>query len=408
MTVAAKTEKPSDPRLMRTRVRAGTLAAAMKDVAGVVQAKETVPVLANVLLEAADGQIVLTTCDLDHWAVRRLASDDSGQPDSREWQAGSAPFGVTVPAKLLAAAVARFDGDAMAVLDVDGAWLNVKAGRTKFRLPTLPASDFPLPPVRECPASMAISATRLDDMLNAVRHAVSTEETRYYLNGVYLHADGMDLKAAATDGHRLAVLCIDLPEGGASWPAGIVSRRTVDLLRPLLAHAVKAAEKDKAAVPVVTVAMDGAAAVRWTIGDDDVALLGKLIDGTFPEYTRVIPAECPNVATFDREAMAEAIGRVTVMASDKTRCVKCAFADGLATLTVTSPDNGTASEEVPCSLTGEPVTIGFNGNYWREALAALASDSVTMAMRTAGDPALLSSADGEGGLLQVLMPMRVA
>lgn len=392
--------------VMRTRVRAGTLSAAMKDVVGVVKGGETMPILTNVLLEAADGRIVLTATDLDHWARRTIASDDAGQPDSREWQAGSLPFGVTVPARLLGAAVARFDGDAMAVLSIDGSVLEVKAGRTRFRLPTLPVVDFPLPPPRDCPASMEISATRLDDLLNAVRHAVSTEETRYYLNGIYLHTDGMDLKAAATDGHRLALCSLDLPEGGASWPAGIVSRRTVDLLRPLLAHALKAADKDKLAVPTVTVAMEGSVAVRWTIGED-IELVGKLIDGTFPDYARVIPTDSPNVASFAREAMIEAIGRVTVMAQDKTKAVKAAFEDGRVTLYVSAPDTGEASEEVPCNHAGEPVTIAFNGGYWREALGAIASDNVVMALRSPGDPARLRGEDEDSRLVQVLMPMRV-
>lgn len=405
-----------DKRIARTRVRAGTLASALRDVAGVVQGRNTVPVLENVLIEVADGAIALSATDLDIWVRRTLASDDAGEGDSAVWKASSAGFAMTVPAKVLAAVLGEIDPDAMAVLlaptDAEARAV-VQAGRARFKLPVLPVDDFPvLPEPLESAGEAArfeIRASQLADSFAGVEHAVSTEETRYYLNGVFLHPVDLTLRFAATDGHRLARVAIDGPMGSASWPDMIVPRRAVAILDKLLASAIKA---DDAATVDVT---GTAGRVQFALPAADageVALTTKLIDGSFPDYTRVIPTAPPCRAVVDREGLNAAVKRVATMAAKQSRAVKLEFAARVLTLSASAPELGEAVEELPCDFTGtDALSIGFDSRYLRDALGAVASDSVVLRLTDAGSPCRIEAegADADGGeaLVQVVMPVRV-
>lgn len=409
-------------RQKRTRLRAGTLRAALKDVAGVVDGRNTIPILDCVALSVGGqseglGVIQLTASDLDIWVTRTVASDDSGQPDSREWRAGSAPFACAVSARALTAALAEIDGDAMVGIELVESRLEIRAGRARFRLPSLPLDDFPMPPpVHETITSWSMPCTRLADTFAAVEHAISSDETRYYLNGIYLHPEALELRAVATDGHRLARLALDVPDGAASLPPVIVARKTVVLLDRLLASAAKGAGEGAPPHVEVTAECSGRR-LRFELpaGDagesgGELTIVAKTIDGTFPDYTRVIPDSPPHRFTIDRGVLAEAVKRVSALADGKTRIVRAELAADRLTLSASSPDLGDASEELPCAYAGPDIAIGFDARYWRDALAAIASDLVAMRFTDAQAPVRIAGwVDGEevGGLVQVLMPVRV-
>lgn len=412
-----------DPRRPATRVRAGALALALKDVVGAVAGRNTVPALEFVRFEAGDRAIALMATDLDMWVRRDLASDDGGEVDSKTWLASVRPFTVLLPAKALAALVGQFDADAMVTItaptDTEKRAV-IAAGRARFKLNCLPAEDFPGPPRGDVGASFELSCAALGDLFASVEHAISSEETRYYLNGVYLHPEGLDLRAAATDGHRMARVSVEGPEGAASFPPGIIGRRTVALLDKLLVAAVKGAEEGSS--PMVSIEAEGAiggfgqaARLRFTMPAADggeIELVAKTVDGQFPDYTRVIPADPPGCAMVVRASLIEAVKRVAVLAEDKTRAVKCQFDADRLTLTVAHSSLGEASEELPCTHEGA-LTIGFDSKYLLDALQALACDTVAFGLPSDGVGAVrLRAVDGvdqseSDKLVQVLMPVRV-
>ena len=429
--------KVADPRRPMTRVRAGALAAALKDVVGAVAARSMIPVLEFVRFEAGAGRIALMATDLDMWVSRDLASDDGGASQSREadstaWLASIRPFTVLLPAKALAALVGQFDPDALVTVTAptqSEPRAVIAAGRARFKLNCWPAEDFPLPVRGETGAGFELQCSVLGDLLASVEHAISSDETRYYLNGIYLHPESLDLRAAATDGHRMARVRIDGPEGAASFPPGIIGRRTVALLDKLLVAAIKGA--GDGAAPVVLIEAEGelggfgqAARLRFVMpgaaekngGGGEIELVAKTIDGQFPDYARVIPSDPPGCALIGRAALIEAVKRVAVLTEDKTRAVKCQFEADKLTLTVAHSSLGEASEELACSHAGE-FTVGFDSKYLLDALQALGNHGAceTVAFGLPSDAAgavRIRAVDGvdqseSDRLVQVLMPVRV-
>lgn len=416
----AKTETP-DPRIPRTRIRCGALLAAVKDVTGVVAGRRTIPILDFVRFSCGDGAIELITTDLDMWATRTLASDIMGQPDSAEWKAGTANFTIAVPAKPLEALLGQIDPDAMVTLVApNGSETRavIKAGRARFKLACLPGADFPLvPPGAEAGASFDMAASAMADLFAAVEHAISTEDTRYYLNGIYLHPVDLTLRAAATDGHRLARIAIDAPDGAVSFSGAIIHRNTVAVLDKLLARAAKA---DDAAVVSVEAGgkigeFGAPARLLFTMpaaDDGTVELMAKTVDGTFPDYGRVIPSDVETTARLNRAALIEVIKRVATLGDGKTRIVACDFSADKLTLTASTIELGEAAEEMPADYSGAALRIGIDSRYLLMALAALACDTVALGLSGPGGPVRLRAVDGDDGtesdrLVQVVMPSRI-
>ena len=416
-----------DKRKAAVRVRAGSLAKALGDVAGIVPARATVPVLEHVLISVGDGAISISGTDLDSVAERVLASDDKGQPDSREWCAGIRAFRVTLPARKLADVVKRFDKDAMVVIeadaDINDAWggrVTVKAGRARFQLNALPVCDLPIMPTDGHDMEFTIKASALADALASVDYAMSHEETRYYLNGVFCHVaqaagEPQWFCFAATDGHRLARKRIEVPDGAAAWPDMILPRRMVGHLAKLLGEADKTSE----GAEVVVSATSGGTRVQFEMpcaDDGSVRLLTKTVDGTFPDYGRVIPTMNDKSAVVPREGLIDAVDRMAVMATKESKAVKAEFSKGILALSIQNAELGEGREEVPIDYEGEPITIAFNGDYWRDVLRASGADNVRMVMADPGAPTLVVSdalareSDHQPyqiSHVQVLMPMRV-
>jgi len=274
--------------------------------------------------------------------------------------------------------------------------MQVVAARSRYSLNTLPRDDFPMIAEGDLPTRFELPAAALRQIIDKTRFAISTEETRYYLNGIFFHVadDGQPvLKAAATDGHRLARVTIPRPEGAEGMPDIIVPRKCVGELRKLLDEVEGTVEVSLSATKI-----------RFGLGT--AVLTSKLIDGTFPDYSRVIPTGNDKILRIDPKSFMAGVDRVSTIASDKTRAVKMALEPDRITLSVTSPENGTAAEEVPGSYSSDAFEIGFNARYLMDILSQVESDSVEVHLADAAAPTLIREND-KSAALYVLMPMRV-
>jgi len=345
---------------MRVSIDRSQLAHALATVNRAIESRNSIPVLANVLLAVEDGQLRLTGTDLDVEITTSLPVLDC-QPGS-----------VTVPGKMLADIAKRVTGDV--TLALDEGRLTVASGRSRYKLDVLPAEDFPSFSAGKFDTTLELDLAAL---VAPCVHAISTEETRYYLNGVYLHAVDGRLVAVATDGHRL--MRNVGPAGDLEYGV-ILPRKLVGLL-PKGAVTVELSQNK----------------VRVTSGP--TVITSKLIDGTFPDYVRVIPTGDSNVLTVDRQALMKAVERVAAVADDKSRAVKFAVGDVLRLMLADK-----ASDEVSIEFEGEPLEIGFNARYVNDMLGALDEANVRFALGDAGSPAVVK---GEGEWTGVLMPMRV-
>lgn len=377
-----KQVQPAEPA--RTfEIAAPVLQAALADVAGIVEKRNTIPVLSNVLLVVTPASLTVTGTDLDAWGERRVALDGTADPMS-----------LTVEADVLNRIAKKLPAGASVRFAYADGRLTLSAGRSRFTLSTLPVEDFPVLPVKDWDAEFEMQAIYLSAALSTVGFAASTEETRYYLNGVFMHApQGADLRFAATDGHRLARGVMALPDGAQSLPDVIIPRKIVKILSGLL-------DRNEGSIDVRV----SGTSLRVEIGETVVH--SKLIDGTFPDYTRVIPSHHTSLLKVAREELAAAVARVTTISTDKTRAVKIELDRDVMILSVTSPENGTAVEELPCDYTGPALTIGFNARYLSEVLGHLTADEIEATFTDAAGPALWRDRE-EAPAVFVLMPLRV-
>ncbi|WP_292602062.1 DNA polymerase III subunit beta [Mesorhizobium sp.] len=355
-----------------------------------VERRSTIPVLANVLLavDAAAGTLTITGSDLD-CEMRATLSCQAGKDEA-----------FTLPSAILHDAVRKMPEGAEIALLAEKDFATLSAGRSRFRIQVLPATDFPTMDAGSLSHSFELDAGLVERMLDTVSFAISSEETRYYLNGIYWHT-GEALNAVATDGHRLAKFAAPLPDGAAGMPAIIIPRRTVGLIRQLIG--------DKGAVKggAVKISLSD---LKIRVETSQGTLLSKLIDGSYPDYQRVIPAGNANHFTVEREALSKAVDRVATVFSARGSAVKFAFAAGASlTLTTNNPDAGSANDEVTIEHgEGNSVEIGFNGRYCLDLLNAAESERLVFSLGDPGSPTLIQpETDDELKPLFVLMPMRV-
>ncbi|PZO64630.1 MAG: DNA polymerase III subunit beta, partial [Paracoccus denitrificans] len=275
--------------------------------------------------------------------------------------------------------------------------LTVQAGRSNFNLATLPKEDFPVMASSEYTANFAAPATVLRRLFDKSRFAISTEETRYYLNGVYMHvADGEGgkvLRCVATDGHRLARIDAPLPAGAADMPGVIVPRKTVAELKKLL-------DDDEAEIAV------SVSETKIRFATPNITLTSKVIDGTFPDYTRVIPTGNTRRLEVDAADFARAVDRVATVSSERSRAVKLALETDKVVLSVNAPDAGAADEELIVAYGDEPLDIGFNAKYLQEIAAQIDRENAVFLFNGSGDAALIREG-GDESAVYVVMPMRV-
>lgn len=372
---------------MRVILERSNLLKSLNHVHRVVERRTTIPILSNVLMAADGNKLELKATDLD-------LEIDEATPATAE-QSGA----TTVPAHLLYDIVRKLpDGaEVMLKLDESGNAMSVISGRTSFKLQCLPQSDFPQLSAGTFSHVFRLPAAALKGLIEKTQFAISTEETRYYLNGIYLHtheADGkLKLRAVATDGHRLARAEIDAPSGSEGMPGIIIPRKTVAEIQKLIDD------------PEMTVTVEVSdTKIRLTIGS--VVLTSKLIDGTFPDYQRVIPTGNDKRLIIDRQLFAAAVDRVSTISSERGRAVKLSIGDGQVVLAVNNPDSGSAVEEVAAEYGSDPIEIGFNAKYLLDVAGQLSGSEARIMLADAGSPTLIQDTSDEQALY-VLMPMRV-
>jgi DNA polymerase-3 subunit beta len=371
---------------MKLTIERAALLRALGHVQSVVERRNTIAILSNVLLKAADGQLSLSATDMDIEMVSSVPAQ------------GVKSGGTTVPAHTLYDIVRKLpEGAQVSLEDGDKGQVGLRSGRSTFTLACLPVADYPQMAGGDLGHNFALSAADLKRLIDRTRFAISTEETRYYLNGIYLHAAKSDgvamLRAVATDGHRLARMELPLPDGAAGMPGVIVPRKAVNELRKLLE------EMDQE----VSVSLSDTK-IRFAFGA--TVLTSKLIDGTFPDYDRVIPTGNDKTLDVRRKEFAEAVDRVSTISTEKSRAVKLTLERNNLTLSATSPENGTASEEIEVGYAAASLEIGFNSRYLLDIAEQIEGENARFMLADAASPTVVRDA-ADGSALYVLMPMRV-
>jgi DNA polymerase-3 subunit beta len=372
---------------MKISIERNVLLKALAQAQSVVERRNTIPILANVLIEAEGDTISLRATDLDIEVIDRAPAQVE--------RAGA----TTVSAVMLHDIVRKLPDGALVSLTDDSAAgrVTVQAGRSTFTLATLPREDFPLMASSEYTSNFAARAAVLRRLFDKAKFAISTEETRYYLNGVYMHVsqgeDGPVLRCVATDGHRLARIDAPLPEGAADMPGVIVPRKTVGELRKLL-------EDDDMAIAV------SVSETKVRFATPTISLTSKVIDGTFPDYTRVIPQNNTRRLEVDAAEFAKAVDRVATVSSERSRAVKLTLDQDRLILSVNAPDSGAAEEELVVAYGAEPLEIGFNAKYLQEIASQVDRENAVFLLNGPGDPTLMREGN-DTSAVYVVMPMRV-
>src|SRR5215469_13270412 len=372
---------------MKLTIERAAFLKALSHVQSVVERRTTIPILSNVLLRAESGRLALSATDMDLEIVERVPGQIA-----REGR-------TTAPAHTLYDIVRKLRDGSQIEIEASGErnTIVLRSGRSTFTLSCLPAEDYPLMASGELPHGFTLSAAELKSLIDRTRFAISTEETRYYLSGIYLHADKSDevpvIRAVATDGHRLARVEMVLPEGAAGMPGIIVPRKTVLELRKLVDEGGSE----------VTIALSETK-IRFVLGE--ATLTSKLIDGTFPDYDRVIPSNNDKTLEVDCKSFAEAVDRVSTISTEKSRAVKLAIENGNLKVSATSPENGSAEEELEVRYFASPLEIGFNSRYLLDIAEQIHGEGAQFVMSDAGSPTIVHDAVDKSALY-VLMPMRV-
>ena len=372
---------------MKSIINRASLLKPLGHVQSVVERRNTIPILSNVLLNGSNGRLSLTATDMDMDIIETV--------DCNVLQEGT----VTIPAHTLYDIIRKLpDGcDVSIESDNEGGFISVEAGRSNFTLPVLPADEFPTMSGNELSCSFNMPAADVRVFIDRTRFAISSEETRYYLNGIYIHATESNgdpvLRAVATDGHRLARVELPLPEGAGQMPSVIVPRKAVVEIRKL----IEDTESD------VSISLSESK-LCFAIGD--TVLTTKLIDGTFPDYERVIPTGNDKLMNVNCRELAQVVDRVATISSEKSRSVKLQLKTSTLVLSANSPESGTAREELEVQYESEDLEIGFNSRYLLDITNQIEGENIEFALADPGSPTIVRD-QNDSTSLYVLMPMRV-
>jgi DNA polymerase-3 subunit beta len=357
-----------------------SILAPLQAVIGVVERRQTMPILANVLITGRGEQLSITATDLEVELVAKanVTLEQAGE--------------ITLPGRKLLDIVKALPDKAKVTISIEGERATVRSGKSRFTLATLPASDFPTVEDIRAQKAIMISQSALRRLLDKTHFSMAQQDVRYYLNGMLMEADGKTLRTVATDGHRLSYCETTLEHEAGSAQQVIVPRKGVLELQRLLAGEGN-----------VELAI-GTNHVRAQIGD--IRFTSKLIDGRFPEYSRVIPSNPTKKVTADRDVLRSALQRAAILSNEKYRGIRLAVRPGLLVLQSHNPEQEEAEEEVEVNYAGEELEIGFNVNYLLDALAAVDGGQVDLGLTDANNSCLLSSA-ATPQAKYVVMPMRL-
>lgn len=366
---------------MQFQTNKNALLKAISDVNGAVEKKNTIPVLQNIKIEALEGEVLLHATDMDILVVSKFACEVK------------ATGSTTVPAQMLFDLVRKISDAPITISFEDSSSLQIKSGRSKYNLPCIDASEFPLLSEGELSQEFAIDSKKLAKIIDKTRFAISSDETRYYLNGLYLQSlkteSGQEVRSVATDGHRLALsfFATEITEVFGI----IVPRKSVAEIRKI----IESSSSVKLAV----------SRVKIKIIADNSTIISKLIDGEFPDYDRVLPKNNPNEVLLNRKIFIENLDRISTVANDKHRAVKLVIESGRMELQVVGSDGYSAYEEMEIKYEGERIETGFNSRYLLEILTQIEKDELTIRFRDGFSPALIEAQDMNSSF--VIMPVRV-
>jgi len=339
----------------------------------VLEARNTIPILANVLLQAANGTLSVRATNLDMEACAVAAADVK------------APGATTVAGARLFDIVRRLPDSATINATLGDGSLTLKSGRSRFVLPTLSPDDFPALSGGDFTHTFSLD---LPALLPRVKFAISNEETRYYLRGVFMHQIDNEYRLVATDGHRLAAVKIDVPDGAEGVPSVILPRGAIDVLATL---------KGDVEISI--------ASTRAQFKCDDFTLITKLIDGSYPDYQRIVPAGNDRILTVDITDLKAAVERVAAIGAEAGRGIKFGMAADSLRIEMKTGNGADASDELPADYSAEPMEIKFNHKYFLEAISAVSAESVEIAMANPGTTAILRAPGSRD--FSIIMPMRI-
>ena len=371
---------------MKLSIERAALMRSLNHVQSVVERRNTIPILSNVMLKAKDGVLTMSTTDMDLQITESVAAEIK------------TPGATTAPAHTLHDIVRKLGEDALVELAIDesGHTMTVKAGRSVFKLSCLPVSDFPEINTGNYTASFSMPANALRALIDRTKFAMSTEETRYYLNGIFVHEadnDGVKvLRAVATDGHRLARFEMPLPDGATGMPGVIIPRKAVGELRKLAEEAAD----------LIEISLSESK-IRFAF--DHIELTSKLIDGTFPNYQQVIPTGNDKIVEVNPKLFSRAIDRVSTISDGKSRALKITLHGKTMTLSANSPDSGSATEDLEING-NDNMEIGFNAKYLMDITSQIEGDGCRIVLADAASPTIIQDS-ADASALYVLMPLRV-
>jgi DNA polymerase-3 subunit beta len=349
-------------------------------VSNLVEARQTLPILSNILLDGEGETLRLTATDLEVGARVSLPAKVA--------KGGS----ITLSARKLLEIAKELPSAPLSLRSQENAWVSVRCGGVAYRLVGLPPEDYPAVTGAETANWLTLNAKLLREMIAQTSFAVSHDESRYALNGVLFVLQAKEIRLVATDGHRLALAIRPLPTGGPT-ASGIVPRKAVHEIERVLGGAGEEA----------SIAINQN---QFILQMPNFLMLARLIEGTFPNYEQVVPRSHPHRVTIPRAALSSALRRVSILAEERTRPVKLALAPGMLRLTAFHQEYGEAEEGVEVEYAGEEVVIGFNSRYLLDALGALESEQVVLEVKDAASPGIIRSFEDEGSLC-VIMPMRI-
>ena len=374
---------------MKFSIDRSALLTALQHVHSVVEKRNTIPILSNVLLEAKEDGVYLTATDMDIAVIEKI-----DLKKSEVMQLGT----ITTSAQMLYDIVRKLpENITVELLSEKNDRLGIKASSSSFALNCLPSEDFPSIAQEEFNYSLNIPASEMIRLIDKTSFAMSLEETRYYLNGIYLHAvkdSTVDkLRTVSTDGHRLSRVDMTMPESVTEIPGVIIPRKTIMEIRKLLedhTDNINLSLSDN----------------KIQISFSNVVLTSKLLDGPFPDYSRVIPEQNDKTITISNQLLSEAVDRVSTVSTDKTRAIKININKGNLVVSATNPDKGSASESLEVKYDGEEVEIGFNSKYVLDVARQIKGKDIIIKLSDSVSPTLVYDKDDED-VLFVLMPMRV-
>ena len=362
-----------------------SMVAVLARISSIVEKRNTIPILSNALIRAQGNRVEFIATDLDIEITDSIEAEDVTMPGE-----------ITVPAKTLHDIARKLKKGAVISTSLRDGRLSIKSGRSNFELPTLPSGDFPIMTSYDYDSDFTLASDGLKDLIDRTKFAISTEETRYYLNGIYLHVQDGKLRAVATDGHRLAYYEIDTPAGAESMPGVIVPRKAIAEIRRLLES--YPADED------IQISISDSK-IRVKIGH--MQMVSKLIDGTFPDYERVIPRNNEKVMIVDGKVFTDAVDRVATINTEKSRSISMHIKDDLLTMASKSLDAAAeSSEQMNVEYNHEEMTIGFNAKYVADTFAQIDARSAEFYLDGPASPALIKDPDNPNSMF-VLMPLRV-